>query len=257
MDRPTFKTAGDGLDFRIHVQHFARYVLEDPYKEFLKILVETAKGRTDTIPTGTVYYRARNDFETRKVGVRKKQYPLRKEKMRMPLADLAEEGRINPFGIPALYLAEDERTAIAEARPLLRELVTVAEAKLLSEIRVVNAIQPDRAVCSPFKEEATDAEKESRVWYDVDNIFSDPVNRQNGKTVYFAAQYLAEIFKANKWDGIKYRSSMREDGISVALFSPRSIEFKNLKLVRVSKVNYEYQLHQNDYRPSKRKRSVF
>ncbi len=247
MDKPTFKSAEDGLSFRIHVQHYARYVLDDPHKEFLKTLIETAKERTETIPAGKVYYRARNDFETRKVRGREKQYPLRKEKMRMPPAQLAEEGRVNPFGIPALYLAEDEKTAIAEARPLLRELVTVAEASLTSEIRVVNTIHLDRLVCSPFQEDATDVQKESRVWYDVDNIFSDPVNRQDGKTVYFPAQYLAEIFKANKWDGIKYRSSMRKGGISIALFGSNKIVFKKTKLVRVSEISYEYRSHQNDY----------
>jgi RES domain-containing protein len=48
------------------------------------------------------------------------------------------EGRVNPQGIPCLYVAEDVSTAINEVRPWGESYVTVAEFVTQKELTVVD-----------------------------------------------------------------------------------------------------------------------
>ncbi len=46
-----------------------------------------------------------------------------------PNNDMVGDGRVNPFLIKYLYTAEDPYTALVEARPYLKSMVSIAEIK--------------------------------------------------------------------------------------------------------------------------------
>src|SRR2546430_9420770 len=56
--------------------------------------------------------------------------PFSPDRMK-PLPHSAREGRVNPKGIPCLYLAADRDTAMAEGRPLLGSLGSVGQFKMM------------------------------------------------------------------------------------------------------------------------------
>jgi RES domain-containing protein len=58
--------------------------------------------------------------------------------MGAPPPNLARPGRMNPLGIPYLYVALDQATAIAEVRPWLGALLSVARLSPQRTLRVVN-----------------------------------------------------------------------------------------------------------------------
>lgn len=55
-----------------------------------------------------------------------------------PLPDHAKEGRVNPVGIPVLYLASTEESAISEIRPWVGSEVSAPQFKVLRDLKAVN-----------------------------------------------------------------------------------------------------------------------
>ena len=56
----------------------------------------------------------------------------------VPDAEHATSGRLNPRGIPFLYLAEDSKTAIAEVRPWVGALVSMGVFEILRDCTLVD-----------------------------------------------------------------------------------------------------------------------
>lgn len=54
------------------------------------------------------------------------------------MSGAAHEGRVNPRGIPCLYAASNLETAVAEVRPWLGALVSVAQLSPVRLLRLVN-----------------------------------------------------------------------------------------------------------------------
>jgi len=103
----------------------SRYVFEPDVEAFLQIVVETGVNRIDTLEAGSILYRAQ-------LGHRWESHPVDPsdpagecveapgafgpERMK-PLKDSTREGRVNPKGIPCLYMADESNTAMAEHAP--------------------------------------------------------------------------------------------------------------------------------------------
>jgi hypothetical protein len=91
-----------------------------------------------------------------------------------PLRDRAREGRANPKGIPYLYLATHQDTAMAEVRPWVGSYVSVAQFVLKRDVRIVDCIASDRRFIL-YSQEPDPEERERAVWRDIDRGFSQPV----------------------------------------------------------------------------------
>ncbi len=63
--------------------------------------------------------------------------PHSRERMK-PLKDRAPEGRINPKGIPCLYLATERDTALSEVRPWIGSLNSVGQFKTSRNLVVID-----------------------------------------------------------------------------------------------------------------------
>lgn len=225
------------LFFRRKKKQEERYFHDKETQEFFATLLTTAKERIETIPKGQQYWRAQLgcgddpccDFDGRLVGYNAVPYSYKRMK---PESEKGSEGRINPKGIPCLYLSTDEKTAISEVRPWVGSYVTVAQFETLKDIRVIDC---SRSEINPMAETASDLDKLWKlkqptpkkaiktIWRWIDLAFSEPVDSEDNTADYVPTQIIAELFKTNWFDGIKYKS-LFNNGKNLALFDVSSAE---------------------------------
>ncbi len=131
----------------------------------------------------------------------------------------SQGGRLNPPGIPYLYLARDAETAVAELRPWTGEFVTVGTFETLSDILVYDlTIEEEERTLANF------------VYRQLADAFSAPAHRSSARA-YAVTQYFAESLKeAGKGEfvGVQYPSAMRAQGRNVALFGGTRRSFEDL-----------------------------
>lgn len=124
-------------------------------------------------------------------------------------------------------------TAIAEVRPWIGSYISLAQFKLLKNVRLINCTSEDKGTIIYIKE----FEPEKRaiaVWRDIDKAFSMPVASNETTTDYVPTQIIAELFKNNGFDGIAYRSSLGE-GHNITLFDLDAADLINCTLYEAKK----------------------
>jgi hypothetical protein len=150
-------------------------------------------------------------------------------------------GRINPAGISYLYTAIDINTAIAEIQPTIEQTISIAKIKTLKELNIFNFDFSDIFENSNL-DEKTSQELEVlvlEVFFDtVSELFSKPVLGNADK--YYTTQYISEYIKHMGFDGIKYKSSLRKNGLNIVLFDTSenngNYEILSSSLYRVTNV---------------------
>jgi RES domain-containing protein len=170
--------------------------------------------------------------------------PFAPERMK-PLTNRAREGRANPKGIPYLYLATQEKTAVAEIRPWIGSYVSIAQFALEREVRVIDCVTGDHRIMVTSQEPEPE-ECERDVWQAIDRAFSEPVTSTDDIADYAPTQVLAEFFRTNGLDGIAYGSSLGQ-GHNVALFDTDVATLVNCNLVQVSDVKLDIVSAGNPY----------
>jgi RES domain-containing protein len=126
-----------------------------------------------------------------------------------PWPEKAKEGRMNSKGIPCLYLATHEDTAMSEVRPWHEARISLARFELTKAVRLVDCSQGW----------TTDHDnKEVINWSSIGEAFSRPVSAADDVSDYAPTQVLAEAFRQRGYDGIIYNSGLNKDGKNVALF---------------------------------------
>ena len=253
-EKPEFASWRSYQNFAWRVRHARRYVWQDEDRAFLDTVLATLKNRDVKIEGGTILYRAQPGIEYVKVfdedHNERGEEPVGFGSERMkPLANRATEGRVNPAGIPVLYLASHEQTAISEVRPWIGSELSVAQFKVLRDLKAVNlSLGHGQVSIGHLKfahllgEEAPDAEtKQKAVWIDIDNAFSTPVTISDDAADYVPTQILSELFQDAGYDAIIYRSQFGEKGYNVALFNVEDADPVNCAPyeVKVIKVNAE------------------
>jgi hypothetical protein len=163
-----------------------------------------------------------------------------------PLPDRATEGRANPKGIPYLYLSTSQETAIAEVRPWLDSLLSVAQFKTVRDLTLVDFCTPCAKRTTYYFEEPGPEGRQKAVWSDIDRAFSEPVTSNDNVADYVPTQILAEFFKMKDFDGIAYRSALGE-GYNIALFDLTSADLINCSLYQITGVKFESNEVANPY----------
>lgn len=144
----------------------------------------------------------------------------------MPPADLAPAGRINPEKISYLYLTEDPMTCVYEVRPAIGQHVSRATFRLTKDITVFDLASNSDGKDNPYNPLLFDY---------IEKRFSVP---NAGDTLhYLPTQFLSEIIKEMGFDGIRFRSSLKQDGVNVVLFSDKNCKVINSEVVDVMSIN--------------------
>lgn len=209
-------------EFIERVLNEERHFWSEKTNVFLNALLDSSKTRTQSIPQGAEYFRARASNAVSGI--------LTKEEMK-PKKNLRSEGRINPYNINVLYLASRKETAIAETRTANRQPITVARFITNRELNLIDCTL-DRSGWHHYyfghnPKNAEDSEKST--WIEIGGAFSRPAEDENQRHFYTPTQIIAEFFKHNGFDGIIYQSQFdarlkgeeRYSGISqnIALFN--------------------------------------
>lgn len=204
-----------------HVSVERRYGQDDLA---LSEIREAAEGVRREVEIAAMY-RARamgpevpNQWDTS--GTMQPSAPLDHEKMWEPPRVAAPAGRLNPPGLPYLYLALDEATALAEMRPFRASVFTVARFMPKAPLTLYDFTQGA-------------AERSGRCQHLVrwiGELLSRPIHPENAYA-YSASQFFAEYLKSlsrREVHGIRYESAVRTGGVNVALFGGHPQPFREL-----------------------------
>jgi RES domain-containing protein len=243
-----FATVYGYLNFERSVKQKARYIHDEQTRVFLRTVMETSESRRKTLQKDQILWRAQRGFEPRTIELdddaieTERAYPA--ERM-TPKAEYVGEGRVNTVGIPCLYLASNQRTAMSEVRPWVGSYISLAQFKVTRECEVVDCSMDKKGTIlafSPMVElvEPDAAKREAGVWGDIGQAFSKPVTRDEPHCDYAPTQILAEAFRDHGYDGIVYNSLLDREGHNIALFDLASAEPINCQLHETRSVVFEF-----------------
>ena len=250
--KPEFASWRSYGNFARQVRRGRRYVWGEEVQAFLDTVLATRKDRDRIIQKDTILYRAQQGIE--EVSYKDedgKELPALSaygsERMK-PLQDRAKEGRVNPAGIPVLYLATSEQTAISEVRPWIGTEISLAQFKIVRDLRALDlSLGHDQWPIGHLTleelggEKVPDAQKKEKVvWVEIDNAFSRPVTPSDDTAYYAPTQILAELFQDAGYDAIAYRSQFGEMGYNIALFNVDDAEPITAVPCRITKINVEF-----------------
>lgn len=225
-------------ELREEMAHRNRWFLNDSAKllnkEFLRdsydLLGTDSRGSLDGEET---WYRARlcrqgGSFEPEDMGA--------------PPCIKATHGRVNPAGIPYLYLASDPTTAVSEVRPHIGAKVCVA-AYRVHDVRILDLAS--RPTLSPFDFDDGERLRAVRAGLQLMRALGDelsrPVSPDSTAFDYSLTQYLCEFAKSIGFLGVRYSSSVSKAGKNLALFSEdcaeidrNSLECHEVKSIKIT-----------------------
>ena len=145
-----------------------------------------------------------------------------------PPADKGTAGRINPERIRYLYLAEDPETAVYEVRPTIGQYVSVATFKIKDKLKVYNFAKDIKP------QEEKNSGLDSFLFGMIQKKFSEPNSGDAFK--YLPTQYLGEVIKQLGFDGIRFKSSLKNGGINVVLFDDKKCKSIRSDIIKVGDI---------------------
>lgn len=193
-----------------HIKHSNRWYFSE-YEELIAQISEHADQLSVNLSEfqNDCWFRARIDNDG-KLGL---------NELGAPPAHLCTGGRLNVAGIPHLYLANNVDTALAEVRAVPGERVAVAIFEGISGNFI--DLRNIQAAVSPFDKADSDAVRSLGdiipVYEDIARMFSNPFQRGASELGYVPTQFISNLFKSLKFDGILYSSAIT-DGYNVAVF---------------------------------------
>ncbi len=208
------------LEFEESVRERNRFVPDGAY---LERVIDGCLKRTTMIPNGREFFRARIiPFDP----AGEPTAGLPNDQMMAPKPHQAAAGRLNPEGIPYLYVASDIETAISEVRPWQDARVSVATMHLNSGRTCVDL------------RDISDIDDTTPLYWAA-YMFGRPVHRED--TVRYAAtQLISEHLKARGLDGIIYQSVTSSSGHNVAFFEPAAASVVETRMALVNDVRMGY-----------------
>jgi len=182
---------------------------------------------------GKFFYRARIS----------NQQGFRKSEMYNPPAIKAKAGRANPTGISYLYIADQLKTTLYEARASLYDFVTIGKFRLKENIKVINLrgntydpiLLAERDLLEDFLIHLPFIKK-------LEKELSRPRRRSDNELDYLPTQYLCEFIKSMGFDGVEFQSSLYSDGYNLAIFNTDKFECTNVKVCDIEYIELKHKI---------------
>ncbi|MFA6411798.1 MAG: RES family NAD+ phosphorylase [Syntrophales bacterium] len=217
--------------FREELKHENRFfpanVMEKGLLEQLLGLLRVEGNKLDSI-----VYRARIIEEGSSYAI---------EEMGSPPKETTSHGRANPFGIPCLYTASDENTAVSEVRPYKGGSVCMASFSVDPTMTCVDLRDPQDTI-SPFDLSEEDIRLVHRYMGYLCRLgdeLSKPVIPKEAHLEYLPSQYLCEFIKHCGFDGVIYKSAMAT-GINYAIFNDRKLKGIQVKTYQINSIDVNF-----------------
>lgn len=235
-------------DFQREVTRGWRYVRSPEGQRFLSAVAAGCHARSAEIKEGRLFYRAQvahQDVLDENIG---EELPGPALPQRMfPFRDRATEGRVNPKGIPCLYMASDKHTAMAEVRPWIGSLVSLGLLQTRKALRVVDCTKGAERHPIYIEGEPSAEKRAEAVWSHIARAFREPVTRDDDVASYAATQIIAEVFRNEGFDGLAYRSAFGTDQFNIALFDLDAAELTMCSLHEIRDVELKHAETTNPY----------
>jgi hypothetical protein len=179
-------------------------------------------GSVRTMPAGQIYFRARYQKSGEML-----RHP---RELGPPTPEIAKQNRMSPAGIVMTYVSEDAATALDET---VDEPGTylIGQFRALRDITVLDLAQlpPIPSLFAEISDTLPfDPHKALRFLHRLADGISRPIARDHRVHIeYVPTQVVTEFLRTSKLpegvkiDGIRYRSSRRDGGISLVLFTDR------------------------------------
>lgn len=190
-----------------------------------------------TIKEGTLFRRARiNDDE-------KKLYSTESE-LGMPPADNAPAGRANTYGIPYLYLGDNEQTVMYESRALVKDILSIASYRTTVDLDVVDfTFKPDLFGAYQQSEDDFLADVQRYVFLnEVARDLCKAVRRYDNKEIdYLPTQFVCEYIRlVTAAKGLIFQSAQYPEGKNIVLFNDENVHYEGVEHKVVGTVRMEY-----------------
>ena len=234
-----------GSSWADYLKKTNRYFLPNAKSRIIDTIIrEIDKHPTEDL-TGKIFWRARKHTNGQENAYSPKE-------MGAPPANSTRGGRVNPDGIPCLYLADSIETAIAETRPWKGACVSVACFKLRKKHKLAD-IRDDK-IFSDFLNELHEADEPLQMPKEVIlysafmvSSFSRPAQEENAVD-YVPTQYFSAQLKHIGYKGILYDSMMHDIGFNLAIFNPRGAVdlVGKIDVYEVTAVSYTTELQKRD-----------
>ena len=181
----------------------------------------------------TIIYRARINSESQTE-------PYLPKDMLSPPVKNTSSGRVNPVGIPLLYLSKEINTTLYEIRAALLDNISVGHFKIKQgcEINIVD-FTSIQSVFNNTDEMFSFVKKELlRRAISVD--LSKPLRRYDSELEYIPTQFICEFIRyITKADGIQFNSSLKKDGLNIVLFNQDNIICTKVELYQINNIDIE------------------
>jgi hypothetical protein len=220
------------------IKYENRFTLQIP-EDLQSILIHGFDHRVKLLKSGQKLYRARIGGETNEFNKIIAPYTATLKDMGMPPKTKTNIGRANPVGIPYLYVADSDETAIAEVRPWTGSYVTLGTMELKKPKRIIDLT---KSMFSSLMITFIDLEKAIGAHELIRNLskeLSKPVDPNTSNIEYLPTQFLTEYIKTKGFDGIKFKSSLG-GGNNIVLFKQDDIEVIDTTLQQIYNIHYSF-----------------
>ena len=229
-------------EFADHIKRKRRFLPKADQFEFLanpnEWLPEMLAAIDLEIASESEFFRAREGFVKERFG-----HPMafHRDQMSAPPPEIARRNRANPAGISYLYVAEDEKTAVAEIRTFVGAKVSICRAHPKKNLKIAD-LTKQHAVASPFAHRNLQfIVKRNALLNVLNEELARPVNPEDSEVEYVPTQYLAEVILNAGYDGIRYKSAVRPGGTNLVFFQPDDLEIHpDTRLVEVLSIEVDY-----------------
>ena len=214
-------------DFSNSIKYKNRFHSDDFNAEaFNRILNSISKS----YPAGSIFYRARisPDKNGHTIG-----------KMGAPPPDDCNAGRINPEGIPVLYLASDRSTTLYEIRAAAFDYVSICMFRLIRDIEVVNLSRITNTSPFLFQGELEKYAINRKVFKEIASELAKPQRNSDSHLEYLPTQFIAEFIKSKGYAGVEYASTIKSGGLNLAIFNENLFDQVSVQTIEVSEIAYK------------------
>jgi hypothetical protein len=164
---------------------------------------------------------------------------IKLSEMGAPRPEDARAFRANRAKVPVLYLASDERTALAEVRAWKGAAVAIATMRTRRHLSLVSLLDL-KLPRSPFLQESLEWKIQlGALFYRLQYELSQPVMPREVDSLYLSTQYLCDWVRHCGYDGIQFPSAMGR-GYNVALFKTEDADPTEMKYIRVGQIHLPY-----------------
>ena len=243
-----FESEADYRHFSEIVRKQRRWILGGKAARFLEAVRAGCKTRERILKSGSRLWRCQVGFTLRKIqrgeGRNKTQveeaWPHPRSRMVPDPKLIKNDGRANPPGFAYLYLANSPETAMAEMRPGAGESLSLGLFEVRRDLKIVTCCEAEAdGLERLFDEDPSPTKLDKVIWGDISSAFARPVRRYDRESAYVPTQILAEVFMAQGYQGVAYRSGLAK-GTNVVLFNRRAAKCIRTYLYDLKGLRYTF-----------------